>query len=321
MSKISNQEVHIVMDVGGTNVRIGSLDETASINNIEAWLCRDFPDPEAVLSTYFEKYELRNPHVCMAIASPIEGDQISMINHSWSFSKKALQAQFSLASLNIINDYHATAMSVNSLTDDEITQVGGGEISRNQPYLVCGIGTGLGVAIATRFDNKVHVLPGEGGHVDFAPNSDYEVEIWKYFQSNYGHVSAERILSGPGLKELYQAICMIEGLEYTPRSAEEISELGANEDMACCAKTLKCFCEMFGSFCGNIALITSAFGGIYIGGGVVPSIKDYFIKSNFRERFEQKGRYRSFNEKIPTFIITQQHPGLIGAANYLLENF
>ena len=315
--------LQIVMDIGGTNCRIAYLNEDQNLKCIEALPCLEFAGPGEALASYLKAHRLEVTDLCIAIASPLVGpseeDQVSMTNLDWSFSRQALKDQLSLNSLHIINDYHAIALAIPLLGGTEVAQVGTGEIDSQKSSLICGPGTGLGVAILARRGSTLLVLPGEGGHMDFSPNTFYEQEIWSIFHRKYGHVSAERILSGPGLSDLHTAFCEIDGVDLELLSADQISFLALAGESASCEKTLHLFCAMLGSFCGSLALTAAAFGGVYIGGGIVPRFIDFLKHSEFRNRFEEKGRYRSYNEKIPTFIITAEHPGLLGAAAFLRQ--
>ncbi|MBN4075601.1 glucokinase [Gammaproteobacteria bacterium AH-315-E17] len=308
------------MDIGGTNLRLAYLDSSKALTNIESWSCNEFSGPADVLTRYIEKYSLEEVSLCIAIASPSDEDQVTMTNLDWSFSRLALQEQLSLAHLSIINDYHAMGLAIPLLSDTEKVKVGSGTASPDKSILICGPGTGLGVAILTKVDNKWLVLPGEGGHMDLAPNTPYEQKIWEIFHRKYGHVSSERILSGPGLEELHAAICTIDGIAIEPWNAKQIVDKGMTGASASCEKTLHIFCAMLGSFCGSLALATASFGGVYIAGGVVHNFLDFFNASEFRKRFEDKGRYRSYNERIPSYVVTAKFPGLLGAAEHLSQN-
>ncbi len=315
--------LQVVMDIGGTNCRIAYLDEDHNLKGIEALPCLEFAGPTEALASYLKVHKLEVTDLCIAIASPVadpsEEDQVSMTNLDWSFSRQALKDQLSLSSLHIINDYHAIALAMPLLGGTEIAQVGTGEIDPQKSSLICGPGTGLGVAILARRGSKWLVLPGEGGHMDFSPNTFYEQEIWSIFHRKYGHVSAERILSGPGLSELNAAVCEIENIDSPLLSAQQITDQALAGESASCLKTLNLFCAMLGSFCGSLALASAAFGGVYISGGIVPRFVDFVKRSEFRNCFENKGRYRSYNEKIATFIVTAQYPGLLGAAAYFRQ--
>lgn len=306
------------MDIGGTNLRIATA-VSGELENIREWPCSELAGPSEALSRYLTEYPLNDVSVCIAIACPVENDPIVMTNRDWSFSRAALQQKFGLRELDIINDFHAVCFSIPGLQESDFMQIGGGSITPHNPIVVCGPGTGLGVATATEVDGKLAVLPGEGGHMDFAPNSPGEQEIWTLFHAKYGHVSYERILSGPGLRELYQTVCQLDGIEPEDLSPAEISTQGISGDSAICEKTLDVFCAILGSFCGSVALLAGAFGGVYVAGGIAPKLADFLTHSRFRKRFEDKGRYQGYNQKIPTFVTTYPYPGLLGAAQYLLS--
>lgn len=305
------------MDIGGTNLRIATA-VAGRLENVQQWACAELSGPSEALSRYLQQFPLDNASVCMAVASPIDGDRVVMTNRDWSFSKGELVQAFALRQLDIINDFHAVCFSIPGLNQSDFIQIGGGASAHSQPIVVCGPGTGLGVATAARIDGKLVVLPGEGGHMDFAPTSPQEQEVWTLFHERYGHVSYERILSGPGLRELYESLCKIEGVLPEPLSPAEISAQGMGESSSMSHKTLKLFCGILGSFCGSVALLAGSFGGVYIAGGIAPKLADFLSQSDFRRRFEDKGRYQGYNRRIPTFITTYPYPGLLGAAQYLL---
>ncbi len=307
----------IVMDIGGTNLRVACFDQNKNLSKLESWPCLEFSGPEQALKNYLAKHNLVISNLCIAIAAPLMGDQITMTNLNWSFSAKALKQQFSLNSMEVVNDYHALGFAIPTINQSELVQIGGGLVDPLKPALICGAGTGLGVAVLAKVGQDWEVLPGEGGHMDFAPNNSYEIELWKVLHEQYDHVSNERILSGPGLIDLHAAICKIEGIELEVLDAEQITQLALNVHSSSCQKTLQVFCAVLGSFCGSLALATASFGGVYIAGGIVPSFVEFLKVSEFRNRFEAKGRYQSYNEKIPTFVITAQQLGLLGAAAYL----
>jgi glucokinase len=306
------------MDIGGTNLRIATA-ISGQLEDIQQWPCAELEGPGDALSRYLDQHSLTQASVCMAIASPIADDQIVMTNRDWSFSRSEFKQKFGLEKLDIINDFHAVCLSVTGLKQSDFIQIGEGSVSEREPVVVCGPGTGLGVATAAKVENKLVVLPGEGGHMDFAPNSVEEQKIWQIFHAKYDHVSYERILSGPGLRELYEALCKLEGVQPEEHSPAQISALGSAGESATCEKALNTFCAILGSFCGSVALLAGAFGGVYIAGGIAPQLAEFLARSDFRRRFEDKGRYQGYNQKIPTFITTYPYPGLLGAAQYLLS--
>ena len=315
---MTNLKTYIVADLGGTNIRIAQS-ELGQVHSIESFQCLEFDNINQVFTVYFQKYDCDNIVLCLAVAAPVNQDQINMTNLAWSFSQTQLKTELNLLTLFVINDYLATAASVPHLLPAEKLQIGQGRIQPNSPIAVCGPGTGLGVAYLIFADKRWQVLVGEGGHVDFAPGDPLEQDILNILQKKYAHVSVERILSGRGLLELYQTICHINNVMPAPLSPEQISDKALTNDCSLCRESLSRFCAILGAFAGNLALNLAAFGGVYIAGGMVPNFTDFLQKSEFRQRFEAKGRYQNYNAAIPSFVVTAVNPGLKGAAIYLQQ--
>tara|TARA_R110002110_G_scaffold167482_1_gene368493 strand:+ start:41730 stop:42695 length:966 start_codon:yes stop_codon:yes gene_type:complete len=309
-------KTYIVADLGGTNIRIAQSNH-GQLHCIESFQCQEFDNISQALTGYFLKHHCTNIILCLAVAAPVKQDQINMTNLAWSFSQTLLKAELDLIELYIINDYLATALAVPHLRDNEKQKIGQGKAQANSPIAVCGPGTGLGVAHLIFINGHRHVLTGEGGHVDFAPNDPLEQDIANLLRRKYSHVSIERILSGRGLVELYKAICQINNIAPEILSPEQISNKAVNDSCAFCRESLNRFCAILGSFSGNLALNLATFGGVYIAGGIVPNFIDFLQESEFRHRFEAKGSYRNYNAAIPSFVVTTAYPGLKGAAIYL----
>lgn len=162
-------------------------------------------------------------------------------------------------------------------------------------------------------------LAGEGGHVSFAPFDDTEIMIWKYAKTKFGHVSAERFLSGAGLVLIHEALCHREGVQRPKMEAAQISEMALSGKSPLCRLTLDIFCAMLGTISANLALTLGARGGVYLCGGIIPRFVDYFRHSPFRNRFESKGRFDAYLAAIPVYIVSADYPGIRGAA-VALEN-
>lgn len=308
----------VVADLGGTNLRLARLDD-GHLRDSESYATASFPGIDAGLRHYLEKHRLERALLCLAVASPVLGDEVRMTNLDWQFSRTALERALGLEELVVINDYTATAMAVPFLRPDQKRQIGQGAPREGSPIAVCGPGTGLGVAHLVSAGQQWIVLDGEGGHVDFAPADEMEQKIQNIFGREFGHVSTERILSGPGLSTLYRAICEIRGVPAEAYSAEQISTRAIEGSCNICKETLARFCAMLGSFCGDLALTLATFGGVYIAGGIIPDMLGFFQNSDFRRRFEAKGRYQQYNSAIPTYVITAPSPGLDGAAAWLRQ--
>jgi len=313
--------INLVADIGGTNLRIGVVDEEQGVNNLDVYQCRDYFSLYDVINHYLAKYSLlgKKINACFAIACPVDNDVISMTNLPWSFSKTELKSALALNELLFINDYTAIAHAVPFLTGEQKVQIGTGNVVKNKPIAICGPGTGLGVANVVPVGQHWHSLGGEGGHVDFAPIDQNERDILSFLSKKYQHVSYEQLLSGLGLEQIYQALNEKNSHKMSLLSAKQITERALTNDCSLSTESLEQFCKVLGSFAGNLALTMSSFGGVYIAGGIVPRFIEFFKQSKFRSRFESKGRFVAFNQAIPTFVITESQPGIIGAAAYLRQ--
>ncbi len=299
--------INLVADIGGTNIRLGYFEQDEAARDIKVYQCAEYASLTEVLTTYFQETGLdgKTVNACLAIACPVENDLISMTNLPWEFSKSKLKQDLGLNRLVLINDYTAIAHAIPYLTDNQKVKIGGGQAVQGKPISICGPGTGLGVANAIAINDQWHALGGEGGHVDFAPMNKIESDILAYLFTKYEHVSYEQLLSGLGLEQIYQALNVINEMHLPDLSAKEISQKALSNDCELCRQSLAQFCAILGSFAGNLALTLASFGGVYIAGGIVPRFIEFFNDSEFRSRFESKGRFKDFNQNIPTYVITE----------------
>lgn len=324
MNNSQPNTINLIADIGGTNIRIALADATAEqkFTHIETYRCADFSGLREILALYINNQDFhdREIHACLAIACPTDQDIISMTNLPWQFSQQALKAELNLASLSFINDYTAIAMAIPLLSDQQKVQIGSGEPKSGMPISVCGPGTGLGVANLININEEWHCISGEGGHVDFAPVSDEEIQILASLKKSKDRVSYEQLLSGYGLEQIYTALVEIHNSDLPPKlTAQQISEKATTASCSLCQQTLDTFCCVLGSFAGNLALTSNSQGGVYIAGGIVPRFIEYIQNSQFRKRFELKGRLSNIPKSTPTFVITEAQPGLLGAAAYILQ--
>ncbi len=310
----------LVADIGGTNIRLGVADlSDLSISDILTYQCEDFTNVDAAIEKYFAETAQSVTHACIDVATAVTGDQISLTNNHWHFSQQALQEKFGWQHLSVINDFTAIAMSVPSISQTKKVQIGGGQAQSNKPIAIYGAGTGLGVAHLVHTGEKWLPIDGEGGHVDFAPIDQDEINVLQQLQKKYARVSAEQILSGLGLVQIYQSLCAAEKIEAKDYKPADITKhaLANNDQLA--VRSLQLFCRVLGSFGGNLALNVKALGGVYIAGGIVPRFIEYVKQSEFRTRFDNKGRFSKLVETIPVYIVTEEQPGLIGCAAYLQQ--
>ena len=315
----TSNEIMIIADIGGTNLRIAITDHHNDISDIKVYQCAQYKSLQDIIVDYISVRNLQEKSIsaCFAIACPVENDQISMTNLPWSFSKSALKETLGLNALIFINDYTAIAHAVPMLSNNQKVKIGSGKPVTHAPISICGPGTGLGVANLVHHKNEWISLSGEGGHTDFAPTDQLEIDILTYLQTKYEHVSYEQLLSGLGIEQIYQAIQFIQSGQSYSLPAPEITSNAQNDSCDICKLTLDTFCRVLGAFSGNLALTLGSFGGVYIAGGIVPRFIQYLESSDFRKSFEAKGRFEGFNANIPTYVITEKQPGLLGASAYL----
>lgn len=311
----------VVADIGGTNARFCRINlATFELDCIQIFACADYPTLTAVMEAYRDQQGLPLEHVAIAIACPVEADDVDMTNHHWRFSVRAVRKSMQLKTFLVLNDFAAAAMSLVTLEADELKQIGGGKIQANAPKAVVGAGTGLGVGhLITLPDGSVMPLPGEGGHMDWAPVNEKEWAIHRFIANRFGRVSAERVLSGPGLETVYLALADYHGRNVTPLSAAEIGQRALSGIDSLAVETVNQFFASLGSFAGNLALSMNTYGGVFIAGGVVPKLMGLMATSNFRARFEHKGRFCKVCEVIPCFVITAEYAGLRGVGQYLKQ--
>ena len=311
----------LVGDVGGTNCRLAlcALD-SGDISQSKTFSGLDYDSLEAVVREYLAQQHQDVEDACIAIACPITGDWVTMTNHTWAFSIAEMKKNLGLQHLEVINDFTAVSMAIPMLKEDDLLQFGGKKAQDGKPAVIYGAGTGLGVAHLIHANNQWLSLPGEGGHVDFAPNSEEEDIILEQLRTEMGHVSAERILSGPGLVNLYRAIVKSDNRVPENFKPKDVTELALADENLDCRRALSLFCVIMGRFGGNLALNMGTFGGVYIAGGIVPRFLDFFKASGFRAAFEDKGRFKDYLMDIPVFLITHDQPGLVGAGAYLRQS-
>lgn len=312
-----NETFRLVADIGGSNARFGLLRgaELAPIK-VDTLSTADFPTFVDAVELYLK--QCGSPTItaaAVAIANPVVGDVIQMTNHHWSFSIEETRKRLGLKRLAFLNDFAALALSLPHIPATEMRQLGGRESLATAPRVLVGPGTGLGVsALVPVGDNQWTAVAGEGGHVTLAPTNEQEEKVIAFCRKQFGHVSAERLLSGMGLNNIHHAVTQIAGHAYVQISPAEITERGLSGKDADCVETLVVFCSLLGSVASNLALTFGAHGGVYIGGGIVPRFGEYFHRSAFRTSFEAKGRFVDYLSRIPVYVIHAQNPALIGAA-------
>jgi len=309
----------LLADIGGTHARFALGQADGSARDPLVLACRDFPDLTGAVEAYLATVTntVAPKRGAFAVASPVIGDTIDMTNHHWSFSVEGVRQALNLDDLTVINDFAAIALAVPHLEDADRVPVGGGTAAPDAPIAVLGPGTGLGVSALVPAEVGWVPLATEGGHVTMAATTEREDAVIAILRRD-GHVSAEDVISGGGLVNLYRALSELEGESpdgaVTPADVTERALAGACPRST---EALDMFCVLLGTVAADLALSLGARGGVYVAGGIVPRLGDAFNASGFRRRFEDKGRFSSYLAAIPTYVITHELPAFVGLAHLL----
>ena len=314
------EHCRIVADIGGTNARFAIADEGAPGFSRDLTLrCADFESAGAAIRAYIAETGLPEPDViCLAAAGPVIDQTVRFTNNHWTIDASELQKEFGTERVRLMNDFEAIAYSVPFLTPADCLPIGLpdprslADIDFN--VAVLGPGTGLGAVGLVRRGHEFYPIVGEAGHVGFSPETRVQLDILTALRERFDRVSVERLVSGPGLANIYSALTRIHGEQRTQLTAAEIFEAATGTDDPRAAESLQLFFEILGQFAGNLALTLGAHDGIFIGGGIVRRYPQLLENSGFRSGFESKGRHRSLMEQIPTQLITHPEPGLLGAS-------
>ncbi|MGX4641530.1 glucokinase [Massilia sp. SYSU DXS3249] len=313
----------LLADIGGTNARFALELAPGRFEQVQVLGCGDHPTLADAVRVYLASPEVAAAgqvrHAAVAIANPVDGDQIRMTNHHWQFSIEALRLELGFETLLVVNDFYALARSLPHLRDGDKVKIGGGEPRSGAPLGLLGAGTGLGVSGLIPAGASWTALSSEGGHVSFSPANETEVAILQYAWREFEHVSAERFLSGAGVELIHRALSDVLGQPAANLSAPEISRRALAGECPLSNQVLDVFCGMLGTVAGNLAVTLGAQGGVYIGGGIVPRLGERFAASPFRRRFEQKGRFQSYLAAVPTYVITAEYPAFLGVSAILSE--
>ncbi len=312
----------LVADIGGTNARFAMFfDNVGTLSNERSMSCDRYAGPVEAIEAYLKETNAQRPHeIAMAVATPVTGDRIKLTNSHWDFSVEEMRLALGLDRLLLLNDFTALALSLPHLTAAQQRQVGGGQAVSKAAIALIGAGTGLGVSGLLPTKDGYVPIEGEGGHVSFSPANPRETEILRIVWREFPHVSAERLMSGIGLDPLYRAIAELEGVSGPAPTPAMITERALRGNDSLCCDVMNTFCSMLGTAAGNLAVTLGARGGVYIGGGIVPRLGEFFDRSPFRERFETKGRFSNYLKTIPTKVILADYPALTGAARALLRD-
>lgn len=322
MSHRDGRGTRLVGDFGGTHARLATLrSRDDALERISVLPCADYSRIDDAIRAYLDGHEIESvDEVCLAVAGPVDSDLIHLPNNGWRFRRSDLERSLG-APLTILNDFTAQALCVQVLSPGELVWIGDPRPEPEGIQVVIGPGTGLGVAIRVP---SGEIIPSEGGHVSFAPTTGHEIELLRLLMERYPRVSIERLVSGPGLENLYWANSRIDGdpaVGRTPRlSAQEVSALAeAGDERA--TRSVNNLLDILASYAGDMALASWSRGGVYLSGGALRKMMGFLKPERFRARFEAKGRFQGFCEEVAVGWIAADHPGLLGCAAALVTGF
>lgn len=303
----------LLADIGGTNARFAVL-EAGRLTPVRCVTARDFANFRDALSHVLGAigHARALSSAILAVAGPVEPQRCVVTNSGWVIDAVELRAEFGFSDVRFLNDFQAIAWALPRLNSADLVAIGRGKAVSGQPLAVLGPGTGLGLACLVNGPSGEMAIGTEGGHTTLPSSSAREDAVITHLRKRFGHVSAERALSGHGLENLYDAIRSIDGAAAPDRSAAEITQAANEKTCAVSAAALNMFCDMLGTVAGNVALTFAARGGVFVSGGIVPRIVDFLGRSQFRARFEAKGRFRDYLGEIPTSVIIRADPAFVG---------
>ncbi|RAK57540.1 glucokinase [Phenylobacterium deserti] len=311
----------LVGDVGGTNARFALVDAKGHVRNPRSFPAKDYQSLAHVIEEYLETTagRKRPPRAVIAVAGPVLDGEIEFTNLDWQISEGDLLAHFEFEAVKLINDFAAQALACPMFEPEDLKAIGPAlKPGSDCPLVVLGAGTGFGVAGLARTERGDVAVATEGGHSSFAPQDEVEVEIWRRLKARFGRVSNERLLSGPGLHDIYEIACELNQTPVMLSDEKQVIESAASGDEMA-EKAVNRFCAILGSVAGDLALNFGARGGVFISGGIAPRLGDRLTSGYFRARFEDKGRLSPYVQQIPTSLVLHPYPAIVGAARELQQ--
>ncbi len=314
-------------DVGGTKTNLAlyvPVDDGLRCGALRSFRSSDYPSLEAMLEDFLTG-QGKAALACLGVAGPVKDGRSRLTNLPWFVDRETIRTACGARAAYLINDLQAMAFSVPFLPPESFAVLQEGERDPEGNVAVAAAGTGLGEAFLLRSGTGYVPVASEGGHADFAPRNEREAALLQHLRKEHGRVSAERVVSGPGLHGVYrflrEAEQMPEAPEVESRLASEdptrvIVSSAVDGKSGTCGEAVRFFTEMYGAVAGNVALQYVATGGVALGGGLSPAILPFLAKGGFLEAFRDKGRFRTFLEKVPVRVILDETAALLGAARY-----
>ncbi len=321
-------------DIGGTKTRLCLFErqgQKLSRTTTETYVSSDFPHVADILHLFLRKQKVQVEKACLGVPGPVVDGTTQTTNLPWIISEAEIREALQIESVRLVNDLAAVAAAIPHLDEKDLLVLHGGTrtpAASAKTYAVLAPGTGLGQAFLYTEGGRSVVLPSEGGHADFAPTSREETELFQFLQAEYGRVSYERVLSGPGLENIYRFLKESGYADEPPELAEElkesvpavvISSAALANKYKLCVKALDMFASILGAQAGNLALTFLTAGGVYLGGGIPPKICKKLSDGTTKNSYLAKCRLASLVENTPLYIIRDEHTALLGSAHLASE--
>ena len=320
-SRTSKSARVLLADIGGTNARFAVM-EDGKIGAIEHLKVVDFPNLTEAVATFLQgRNQLGAVEAAvLGVAGPIENNRSIITNSRWLIDSADLLKTFRFGAVRLLNDFEAVAWSLPALQPQDVYALGEQRGVAGGPMLVLGPGTGFGAACLFSADATPFAAVTEAGHATLPATSDREEQVIAHLRRRFGHVSIERVLSGAGLKNLYQALASVDSVSVPERDAAAITAAALDGSCAVSDAALDMFCSFLGAVAGNLALTFLARGGVTIAGGIVPRFVDRLSRSSFRKQFESKGRFEACLRNIPTRVVIRSDENFIGLKAFFDHN-
>ena len=316
---MTSQSTYLVADIGGTNARFaiarGDSTHGFRLENIQRLKNQDFANLEDAAQTYIESCTGDRPQRgCVAVAGPVGSGVIQLTNSSWCFEPHALAQKLGLDGLVAVNDFAAQARGAPLAPAEDRIVIKQATPEPSAPCAVLGPGTGLGLGLLVPRANGLIVVATEGGHAAFAPRSEEQHAVARILSELYGFVSWERLLSGAGLVNIDRALCHLQGQPEPDRRPEEITKEALADSDSQSKRVVDFFCAVLGGYAGDVAAMSGARGGVYLGGGILPKIRPLLEASAFDPAFSERGPMTGYTSDIPVWLILSEAAPLLGAA-------
>jgi glucokinase len=305
----------LLADIGGTNARFALL-QGSSHGPVLRLAVADYPTSYDAIAAALDRLGATQiPEAAvLAFAGPVDGTRAELTNAGWDTTVDELRRRLGFLHVSLLNDYAALALGLEHFGDGDRLRIGPACPTARGPLAVLGPGSGLGVAALVPAEPHAIPLISEGGHATIAAADRLDADLIAVLREELGHVSAERLLSGPGLANIHRGLGRLQGDTVPPLSPAEVTRLGLDGSDALCRLALDRFCLLLGTFAGNVALSYGAQGGVFLAGGILPRLPEFLAASGFRARFEDKGRFSDYLRAIPTWLITRPDAAFLGLA-------